>query len=51
MKFYKTIFFATLLAASSYLSAAPSFSGAIGGSAVAGIHSPLNKPDVKTSDF
>lgn len=49
MKFYKTIFFATLLAASSYLSAAPSFSGAIGGSAVAGIHSPLNKSDVKTS--
>ncbi|MBR5097159.1 MAG: hypothetical protein IK094_08660, partial [Treponema sp.] len=49
MKFNKIIFFASLLAASTYLSAAPSFSGAIGGSAVGNIHVPLNNSDVDTS--
>ena len=42
MKFNKIIIFASLLAASSYLSAAPSFSGAIGGSAGADLNVPLN---------
>ncbi len=49
MKFNKIIFFASLLAASSYLSAAPSFSGAIGGSAVANILAPLHNSGVDTS--
>jgi len=42
MKANKIIFFAALLTAASYLSAAPSFSGAIGGSAGADLTVPLN---------
>ena len=49
MKLNRIIFFTAILAASSYLSAAPSFSGAIGGSAVGNIHAPLDGGDVDTS--
>lgn len=47
MKLNKIIIFAALLAASSYLSAAPSFGGAIGGSAGANLNIPLKGEKIK----